>query len=290
MNLSIPLFRIGFLSVTVIDLVDIAVVGALLYWLYSVTRGTMAAQIFIGLIVIVTISIVSQTLNMKLLSYALKTVGEIWAIAMVILFQPEIRRVLLLLGRRGFMTSLERYDVNRTIDELVDSAEELSLRRFGGLIVVTRSADISPSVETGVPIDARLSKDMLVSIFNPKSPLHDGAVIVTGEQVRFARVILPLSPVMLNADVRIGTRHRAGLGISEQADVFVIIVSEETGNVSYAIGGSLHYNQSLDSLRLAMIKAFEVVLSRSENPRRGWFGRESVSARATDAIDDGSAS
>jgi len=109
---------------------------------------------------------------------------------------------------------------------------------------------------------------MIVSIFNPKSPLHDGAVVVSGEQVRFARVVLPLSPVMLNADVRLGTRHRAGLGISEQADVFVIIVSEETGNVSYAYGGNLYYNQSLDSLRLELIKAFEVVISRYERRRR----------------------
>lgn len=268
MNLSIELFRVGFLVVTLIDVIDIVVVATVLYWVYSVMRGTIAAQIFIGLIVIVSVSIVSETLGMKLLSTVLRTVSDIWVLALIILFQPELRRILLMLGRRGLFRRFERYDVNRTIEELVEATEELALRRWGGLIVVTRSTDISLTVDTGVPIDARLSSDMIVSIFNPKSPLHDGAVVVSGEQVRFARVVLPLSPVMLNADVRLGTRHRAGLGISEQADVFVIIVSEETGNVSYAFGGNLYYNQSLDSLRLELIKAFEVVISRYERRRR----------------------
>lgn len=268
MNLSLELFRIGFLSVTATDLIDIIVVAAVLYWVYSVMRGTIAAQIFIGLVVIVVVSVISESLGMKLLSTVLRTVSDIWVLALIILFQPELRRILLMLGRRGLFRTFERYDVNRTIEELVEATEELALRRWGGLIVVTRSTDISLTVDTGVPIDARLSSDMIVSIFNPKSPLHDGAVVVSGEQVRFARVVLPLSPVMLNADVRLGTRHRAGLGISEQADVFVIIVSEETGNVSYAYGGNLYYNQSLDSLRLELIKAFEVVISRYERRRR----------------------
>jgi diadenylate cyclase len=268
MDLSFELFRVGFLSVTLIDVIDIVVVAAVLYWVYSVMRGTIAAQIFIGLVVIVVVSVISEALNMKLLSTVLRTVSDIWVLAIIILFQPELRRILLMLGRRGLFRSFERYDVNRTIEELVEATEELSLRRWGALVVLTRSTDISLTVDTGVPIDARLSSDMIVSIFNPKSPLHDGAVVVSGEQVRFARVVLPLSPVMLNADVRLGTRHRAGLGISEQADVFVIIVSEETGNVSYAVGGNLYYNQSIDSLRLELIKAFEVVISKYERRRR----------------------
>lgn len=268
MDLSFELFRIGFLSVTIIDVLDILVVAAVLYWMYSVMRGTIAAQILIGLVVIVVVSVVSETLDMKLLSTVLRTVSDIWVLALIILFQPELRRILLMLGRRGLFRSFERYDVNRTIEELVDATEELALRRWGALIVVTRSTDISLTVDTGVPIDARLSSDMLVSIFNPKSPLHDGAVVVSGEQVRFARVILPLSPVTLHSDVRLGTRHRAGLGISEQADVFVVIVSEETASVSYAFGGNLYYNQSIDSLRLELIKAFEVVISKYDRKRR----------------------
>jgi diadenylate cyclase len=264
MDFKYVLFRIGFLSFTVVDLIDITIVAFVLYRLYAVMRGTIASQIFVGLILIIGVSLASQTLEMKLLSYILRTVSDIWVIALIILFQPELRRILLLVGRQGVFQSVQRYDIHHTIEELIEASEELALRKFGALIVLTRSSDISLTVDTGVPIDAKLSKEMLISIFNPKSPLHDGAVVVGGEQIRFARVILPLSPVTLSADIRLGTRHRAGLGISEQADVFVIIVSEETSNISYAHEGKLYYNQSLDTLRLAMLKTFEVVLTRSE--------------------------
>ena len=264
MDVSLDLFRIGFLTITVIDLVDVAIVAIVLFRLHAMMRGTIAAQIFVGLVLILAVSFISQTLNMKLLSWILRTVSDIWVIALIVLFQPELRRILLLVGRQGVFATVERFDISKLVDELLEATEELSLRRFGALVVLTRTTDISLTVDTGVPVDARLSKEMLVSIFNPKSPLHDGAVIVTGEQLRYARVILPLSPVMLSADIRLGTRHRAGLGISEQADVFVIIVSEESGNISYAVDGDLFYNQSLDSLRLALIKSLEAVASRKE--------------------------
>ncbi|MEP7219327.1 MAG: diadenylate cyclase CdaA, partial [Bacteroidota bacterium] len=222
------------------------------------------AQIFIGLLLILSVSFVSQTLDMKLLSWMLKTVSDIWVIALIILFQPELRRILLLIGRNGVLTPLQRYDINRAIDEILEATAELALRRFGALMVVTRTTDISMTFDTGVPIDSMLSKEMLVSIFNPKSPLHDGAVVIAGEQIRSARVVLPLSAATRIADVLLGTRHRAGLGISEQADVFVIIVSEETGSTSYAMEGKLHYNQSIDVIRLRLMEALEVTVNRKD--------------------------
>lgn len=258
------LFQIGFLRITLVDIIDIAIVAFVLYRLYAVMRGTIAGQIFIGLLLIAAVSFISQTLDMKLLSWMLRTVSDIWVIALVILFQPELRRLLLLIGRNGFFTSYQRYDVNQAVDELVSAAEDLSLRRFGALIVITRTTDLSLTFDTGVPIDSKLSTEMLVSIFNPKSPLHDGAVLVSGEQIRSARVILPLSAATRVADVHLGTRHRAGLGISEQADVFVIIVSEENGSVSYAREGRLYYNQSLDTLRISLLEALEVTLNRKD--------------------------
>jgi len=257
-------FSIGFLRVTIIDVIDIIIVAFVLYRLYGVMRGTIAGQIFIGLLLIIAVSFVSQTLDMKLLSWMLKTVSDIWVIALVILFQPELRRLLLMIGRNGLFTTYQRYDVNQMVDELVSAAEDLSLRRFGALVVVTRTTDLSLTFDTGVPIDSKLSKEMIVSIFNPKSPLHDGAVVVSGEQIRSARVILPLSASTRLSDVLLGTRHRAGLGISEQADVFVIIVSEETGTVSYAQEGTLYYNQSLDALRISLLQALEVTLNRKD--------------------------
>jgi len=266
-QISMPnplLFQIGFLKITAIDLVDIAIVAFLLYRLYAVMRGTIAAQIFLGLLLIIAVGFVSDVLQMKLLSWMLSTVKDIWVIALVVLFQPELRRLLLLIGRNGLFTTFDRYDINMTVDELVSAAEDLALRRYGALIVVTRTTDISLSFDTGVPLDAKLSKEMLVSIFNPKAPLHDGAVVVSGDQIRAARVVLPLSNATRVADVLLGTRHRAGLGISEQADVFVIIVSEETGRISFAHEGKLYYNQSLDTLRLTLLQALEATLNRRE--------------------------
>jgi diadenylate cyclase len=164
--------------------------------------------------------------------------------------------------------------VNEAVVEMLSAAEELSLRRFGALLVVSRTTDISLTFDTGVSIDSKLSKEMLVSIFNPKSPLHDGAVVISGEQIRSARVILPLSGATRIADLLLGTRHRAGLGISEQADVFVIIVSEETGSISWAQEGALHYDQSLDNLRISLLQSLEVIMNRGDRRLlRSLFGR-----------------
>src|SRR6185295_14778028 len=124
------LFSIGFLRVTLIDVIDVAIVAFVLYRLYGVMRGTIAGQIFIGLLLIIAVSFVSRTLDMKLLSWVLRTAGDIWVIALIILFQPELRRILLLVGRNGLFTTFERYDVNKTIEELVVAADELALRRF----------------------------------------------------------------------------------------------------------------------------------------------------------------
>jgi diadenylate cyclase len=267
-DLSFDLVHIGFLRFTIIDLIDIGIVAFVLYRLYAVMRGTIAAQIFIGLLLIIAVSFLSRTLDMKLLSWMLRTAGDIWVIALVILFQPELRRILLLVGRNGFFTSFERYNVDQAIEALVSAAGELAMRRFGALIVVTRTSDISFTVDTGVPINAALSKEMIISIFNPKSPLHDGAVVVSGETMKSARVILPLSAVTRASDIMLGTRHRAALGISEQADAFVIVVSEENGTISYAREGKLYYNQSLEQLREALTKALEITKEERQGLRQ----------------------
>ncbi|MCB0711519.1 MAG: diadenylate cyclase CdaA [Ignavibacteriae bacterium] len=243
------LFRIDFLVIRVVDLIDIGIVAFVLYRLYASMRGTIAAQIFVGLALIIGAGVVSQFLEMKLLSWVLQTVSAIWVIALIILFQPELRRILLILGRQGFTMSIPEYDIEHVVTEIVQAAKELSERRFGGLIVVTRATDLSFAVETGVRVGASLSKELLMTIFNPKSPLHDGAVIVDGERIESARVILPFSTVMKTPDQQLGTRHRAGLGVSEHADVFVVIVSEETGFISYAMEGNLYYNKSAEELK-----------------------------------------
>lgn len=270
MDLSFDLIRIGFLEIRVVDLIDIAIVAFVLYRLYAVMRGTIAAQIFLGLILIIAVSFVSQFLDMKLLSWMLRTVSDIWVIALIILFQPELRRILLILGRRGLTPSTLEYDIAGVVATIVQAARELSERRFGALIVISRATDISFAVETGVRVNAALSNEMLLSIFNPKSPLHDGAVVIAGSRIESARAILPFSSVMRTPDAALGTRHRAGLGISEQADVFVIIVSEETGYLSYAQEGRLYYNKTPEELGSVLRKVLERDL---EQRSRSWWER-----------------
>ena len=257
------IFRIDFLEIRVVDLIDIGIVAFVLYRLYAAMRGTIAAQIFVGLVLIIGAGVVSQFLEMKLLSWMLQTVSSIWVIALIILFQPELRRILLVLGRQGFTTSMQEYDIEHVVTEIAEAAKDLSERRFGGLIVVSRATDVSFTVDTGVPVGASLSKELLMTIFNPKSPLHDGAVVVDGERIESARVILPFSTVMKTPDQQLGTRHRAGVGMSEHADVFVVIVSEETGYISYAMEGQLYYNKSIEELKSVMRR----VLTRDRDQR-----------------------
>lgn len=260
------MFDILFIKVRIVDIVDIVIVAFILYRLYVVMQGTIAGQIFVGLLLILGVSFVSQALDMRLLSRVLGIVSDIWVIALVVLFQPELRRILLLIGRRGGALTSGRNDLNMMVDEIVGAAEDLALRKFGALIVITRTSNLSFSFETGMSLDSRLSQELLVSIFNPRSPLHDGAVVVTGTEVRSARVVLPLSATTRIGDRLLGTRHRAALGIAEQADVFVVVVSEERGTTSYAFDGELHVDQTLDTIRLALLDAMRGMQtpSRSE--------------------------
>lgn len=243
------LFKIGFLTVTFLDIVDIFLVSFIIYKLYTTVRGTIAAQIFIGLIIVLFLSFIAQAINLKALGWLLKLITDIWVIAFIILFQPEIRRLLVMLGRsplvRLFIKS-GHYDI---ADILTDTAFELAQNQHGALIVVVRSAGIKGVVETGEAINAKISKSLLRSIFFPRSPLHDGAVIVKGNLIEAARCTLPLSQDTEKDGIQLGMRHRAGLGITETADVISVIVSEETGGISVAENGELKRGLSKESLR-----------------------------------------
>jgi diadenylate cyclase len=233
------LFRIGFLTVTLIDFVDIALVSFLVYRLYVAMQGTIAIQIFAGLILVLGFSFLAQAINLKAMSAILRTLTDIWVIAFIILFQPELRRLLVLVGRSPVVRLFLKMDVDESIDEVTGAVTELSKRKYGALIVFTRATGIRMHVETGTKLEALVSRSLLLSIFNPRSPLHDGAVVIKDRLVEAARCTLPLSSVTTWHGHLLGTRHRAGLGISEQADVVVVIVSEETGTISIAENGAL---------------------------------------------------
>ncbi len=260
------IFRIGFLTVTFTDLIDIAIVTFIIYKLYTLLRGTIAAQIFIGFIIILLLSFAAEAANLKVLSWLLKLVTDIWVIAFVILFQPEIRRLLVMLARNPFFRLFVKPDSPQAMQILADAAFELSQRQHGALIIVVRSSGIRGYTETGEIMNARLSSALLGSIFYPRSPLHDGAVIVKNETIEAAGCTLPLSTTTIVNDEHLGMRHRAGLGISEQADVLSIIVSEETGSISLAEDGQLIKGLSKEALVNRLKKAVK-------NPVvEGWRG------------------
>jgi diadenylate cyclase len=243
------LFRIGFLDVTLVDILDIVLVSFIFYRLYMVMRGTVAAQIFVGLVLILAFSFISQAMNFKAMNWILRTLTDIWVIAFIVLFQPELRRLLVLVGRNRVVRMFLRFNLEESVEEISSTAAELARKHHGMLVVIIRTTGLRAFVETGTPLQARISKPLLVSIFNPRSPLHDGAVVVQNRIVEAARVTLPLSQTSTIGETVLGMRHRAGLGISEQADVISVIVSEESGAISIADNGVLVRGLSVQQLR-----------------------------------------
>lgn len=243
------LFKIGFLDVGLVDLIDILLVSVIFYKLYMVMRGTVAAQIFVGLVLIIAFSFISQAINFKAMNWILRTLTDIWVIAFIVLFQPELRRLLVLLGRNRVVRMFLKLNVEESIEEIAGTAGELARKHHGMLVVIVRSTGLRTSVETGLPLQARISKALLISIFNPRSPLHDGAVVVRDQTIESARVTLPLSQTSMIGETVLGMRHRAALGISEQADVIAVVVSEETGMISLADNGVLLRGLTTQQLR-----------------------------------------
>lgn len=253
------LFRIGFLSVGLIDIVDIALVAYIFYKLYSVMRGTRGSQMVIGLLLLFIASLVVGALGLKATTWLAQSVAQVWVLAFVILFQPELRRLMVQIGQTRLVQRLLRVRGTKAIEEIVKSAVQLSEKRYGGLFVLQRDIGLRGIIETGVKMQSEVSSELLVSLFFPRTPLHDGAVVISGNLIEAAACILPLSENP-NIDASIGTRHRAALGVSEESDAAAIVVSEETGQISIAYRGEfLERGITGDELRDHLKKIFERV-------------------------------
>lgn len=244
----IELFNIGFLKVTIIDIADIVIVAILFYYVYKALKNTIALQILFGMVIIIALSFITEAINLKGLNWILRTISDIWVLAFVILFQPELRKLLLLITRSQLFQIFVKSKISETIDEVVDAAIECSEKHIGALIVFTRTQNVQMTIDTGIKLQATVSHELLLSIFNTKSPLHDGAVIIDNQMATAARCVLPLSTTTKIGRKNLGTRHRAGLGLSEQVDAVVLIVSEETGWISIAERGDLILNIDADHL------------------------------------------
>jgi diadenylate cyclase len=249
----IELFKIGFMSISAFDLLDIAIVTVLFYWIYKALQDTIAIQVFFGLIIVIGLSFVAEAINLRAINWLLRLVSDIWIIAFIIIFQQEIRKMIVNFTRNPIFHLFVKQSgtIKQNIDEIVEAATEMSKNHTGALIVFPKTQDVSmSSIDAGVTIDALVSKELLLSIFNTKAPLHDGAVIINKKlEITSARCILPLSPVRKIGYRLLGTRHRAGLGLTEKIDAVVLIVSEETGSISIAQGGNLELGILPDELK-----------------------------------------
>jgi diadenylate cyclase len=231
------------------DTVDIAVVTLAIYWLLLLIRGTRAVQVLVGLLVLITASFASETFRLDTLRLILDRFLAWGPLIIIILFQADIRRALARVGR-GFFPAVSAQQESQMLEEIVRAGQTLAQKRVGALIVLERETSLDDQIEAGHPIDAAVTRELLTSLFLPYSPLHDGAVVIQRGRIAIAGAILPLT---LRSDLPegVGTRHRAAVGITEETDAVVIVVSEETTSISLVMGGEMV--RDLDAPRLREI-------------------------------------
>ncbi len=230
------LFKIGFLTITLIDLVDLLLVSWLFYKVYIYFKGTRAGQMLAGLVFLMLASFLFNAFGFSASSWLVNQFQTVWVVAFVILFQPELRRLLIYVGQTRFFQRIFRVGTSRTILSIVEASMQLQERHWGGLIVIQKETGLRSYKEQGTQLKAEVTAPLLVSIFNPSSPLHDGAVIIQNDIIDAAACILPLTESKM-IDPEMGTRHRAALGISEETDAIVILISEEKVRISVAEDG-----------------------------------------------------
>ena len=234
---------------TWVDYIDICIIAFLIYQLVSLTRQTRASQVLKGLAVIIVASYASEVIGLTALNWLLRSILNNGVIALMILFQPELRKALEQIGRTAKLDrSSQRDESERIVDEITQCLLRLSRRRVGALIVFEQRTGLKDVTETGTAIDSLISAPLLENIFEPNTPLHDGAVIIRGNRIVSAACVLDLTKSS-TVSRDLGTRHRAGLGVSETTDAIVLIVSEETGIISMAQGGRLTRHLDADSIR-----------------------------------------
>jgi diadenylate cyclase len=240
---------LGFLRLDFKDVAEILIVSFLLYRVLVVYTGTRAFQVLIGFVVLVSIYVASQALQLRLIPYLLSQVFTYGAFALIVIFQPELRAALARLGRTRLFQAFVRMEQQEVMDEIAVAADRLAKAKIGGIIAIEQEVDLLNHVDHGTPIDAVLSTELLTTVFTPYSPLHDGAVIVKRNRIAYAgSVILRLSESP-TVERSLGTRHRAALGLSEETDALVVVISEETGQISLAHEGRLYRGLRPDELR-----------------------------------------
>jgi len=243
---------IGFFPINIKDIIDIVIVSIIFYGIYLRIKDTRAMQLIIGLMVLVVAALVASWFNLRALATLINFFKSAWLIGIVVIFAPELRRLLIQIGTWHSIGLLFRETENRSIDEVVTAARVLSEKNYGALIVLARETQLGVIVDSGTSLNSEVSYQLLVTIFTPNSPLHDLAVVIRGKHITAANCLLPLSESR-DIDRSLGSRHRAALGISEETDAIAVIVSEETRAISLAVEGKLIQNLSPAELRTNLI-------------------------------------
>ena len=248
------------------SLIDIGLVAIVIYWIFILIRGTRAVRIVIGLSILYLVYLAAQIADLRLLSTLLQTGAVVGLFAVVVVFQPELRRALEQIGRFGsfnrFFVSADVTAAELVAREISRGARVIAAAGHGALIVLERETGLADLAESGVGLHADLRAELLATIFHNGTALHDGAVIVSGQRILAAGVLLPLAQNVLDTE-RYGTRHRAAIGISEQSDAVIVVVSEETGSISLVMRGRIERNLTEDQLRRRILN-----LIRPHAPRR----------------------
>lgn len=263
------------------DLLDVALVSFILYRLFILIRGTRAVQLLRGMLLLLVAFLVSNALQLHTITWLMQNAATMLIVAIPIVFQPELRRALALIGQ-GDLFKPELFDPGkgigdpqRFLDEMVAAIKYLSSRKIGALIIIERQTGLNEYSETGTFINGVLSAELLISLFHPTSPLHDGACIIRGDRIIAAGAMLPLSESIRRSSRRpVGTRHRAALGLTETTDALAIVVSEEAGTVSLAREGQLHRSLSEDDMRKHLEADFPTTRTQPLNLGFALFGRK----------------
>ncbi len=261
----IDLFITGFIDIRLADIIDILLVAFLLYALYNLLKGTAAINIFFGIVAIFLLWKFVSAMQMEMVSEILGAFISVGFIALIVVFQPEIRQFLLLIGTPKFMNKTgKRFAFlnftiskapNLDVDPIINACRKMSANKTGALIVIAKLNELRQYSETGEILDSRISDELIQNIFFKNSPLHDGAVIIVNNKIRSARCILPVS-ISKKISVGLGLRHRAAVGITEKTDAISVVVSEETGEISYSKKGVLIHNVKPSHLKNFLEKEF----------------------------------
>ncbi len=257
------LFHIYFIPVTLGDIIDIIFVAAVIYAVLALMEGTRARSMLSGLALLLLLAFIAYWLDLKTVAWVIRRLGTVWVIAFLVVFQPELREILTRIGNSRIFKMFSEEPTFRVVDDIVAAAKILSEGQVGALIAIQRQVLLDDVASTGKAIGARMSPELLATIFAPHTPLHDGGVVIAGEKIVAAACEFPMTE---NPRYRriLGMRHRAAVGLTEHSDAAVVIVSEETGAISLAIRGFLRRQLKTDTLK----RLLEVIMSGKREKKR----------------------